>query len=130
VADWREKNRERHRQLARDWYAANADQARAKKLAEYHSDPAPFVARNMVRKARRLAAVCEHGPGCVSAEFIAWTYEQACLYCGKPAEHADHYQPLARGGLHCRDNIVPACQPCNHSKWAHDPDEWLAARTP
>jgi 5-methylcytosine-specific restriction endonuclease McrA len=36
--------------------------------------------------------------------------------------------PLVRGGLHCRNNIVPACTRCNTSKWAHDPVEWMTGR--
>jgi hypothetical protein len=129
VTEWREANRERHRQGSRDWYAANAERLRAAKLAEYHSDPAPFIARNMVRKARRLTAVCEHGGGCVTAEFLAFVKSQPCVYCGHAESiEADHHEPLARDGLHCQDNIVPACLPCNRSKWAHDPQEWIATR--
>jgi 5-methylcytosine-specific restriction endonuclease McrA len=107
----------------------HAEEARAAKLAEYYRDPTPFLARNLLRKARLLEAICEHGDDCVSARFLGGVYAEACTYCGAQAEHADHVVPISRGGLHCRENIAPACGPCNHSKWAHDVEEWLASRS-
>lgn len=126
VQAWREANREQHRRVTREWYQRNIEYARAAKLAEYRRDPAAFYARNLVRKARIADAVCEHGRDCVSAEFLRTVYSSACMYCGDPAQHADHFYPLARGGLHCVVNIVPACQPCNNSKCSLDPWEWLS----
>jgi len=82
------------------------------------------------RRALYLAALCEHGPDCVTADVYRNVQEQSCIYCGKPAKHADHYIPLTRGGLHCKDNIVPACLHCNLSKNNHMPDEWLTSVTP
>lgn len=126
---WREANRERHREGSRDWYHRNIERARAKKLAEYYANPQAFMARNLVRKARINSAVCEHGSGCVTADFLQAIYTQVCEYCGAAAEHADHFIPLAKDGLHCRDNLVPACSPCNLSKQARDPIEWLESLT-
>lgn len=128
VAAWREANREYVRQFARDRYRANAEAFRAAKLAEYYANPQAFMARNLVRKARIKDAVCEHGAGCVTSEFLAGLYSQQCTYCDSAAQHADHFEPLATGGLHCRDNLVPACGPCNASKKASDPWEWMARR--
>lgn len=126
-AAWREANQERYLAGARDWYKRNAEYSRAAKLAEYYRDPESFYARNLVRKARINDAVCVHGSKCVTAEFLRSMYDGACTYCGAPAEAADHFYPLARGGLHCVENLVPACQPCNSSKSARDPAEWLAS---
>lgn len=125
TAAWRITNADRYRAGARRWYADNADRARSAKLAEYYAAPEKFYARNLVRKARLRDAVCEHGSDCVSSDFLARCYSSVCVYCGNPAEHADHLMPLARGGLHCRDNIVPACADCNEHKQARDPFEWL-----
>ena len=94
-------------------------------MAEYYREPEKFYARNLTRKARILAAICEHGPKCVDAAFLKAIYSAECVYCDQPAEHADHFIPLARGGLHCVENIVPACSPCNESKSARDPAEWM-----
>lgn len=126
--EWRTANRAQHRSVTHEWYRRNADHARAAKLAEYYQNPETFYARNLVRKARVAEAVCVHGPKCVSAEFLKTIWESVCLYCGDPAEHADHFYPLARGGLHCIENLVPACQPCNNSKCASDPYEWWSSK--
>lgn len=97
-------------------------------MAEYWRNPAPFLARNLVRKARLADAVCVHGPKCVGAEFLTGLKSKACIYCGEDFEAADHFQPLAKGGLHCRENLVPACACCNSSKKDRDPMEFLADR--
>lgn len=129
VQNWREANRERHRQGSRRWYAANADRIKADKKAKYDADPSPFIAQTHKRKARLRAAVCEHGPDCVTADFVAEVKARPCVYCGgSESIEADHHIPLARAGRHCRDNIVPACLPCNRSKWANDPQEWMETR--
>jgi 5-methylcytosine-specific restriction endonuclease McrA len=41
-----------------------------------------------------------------------------CQYCGVRTSHLtiDHVIPRSRGGLHTWDNVVAACQPCNHRK--------------
>jgi 5-methylcytosine-specific restriction endonuclease McrA len=127
ITAWREANRERHRAGSRDWYHRNEERARAAKLAEYYADRESFYARNLVRKARIADAVCEHGPKCVTAEFLKDIYAEVCIYCGAQAQHADHFYPLVRGGLHCVDNIVPSCQRCNNSKCARDPLEFMAS---
>lgn len=129
VAEWRDANREYTRQRAREYYAANVEWARAAKLAEYYRNPEPFLARNFLRKARLLEAICEHGPKCVDTAFLRDVYAKPCLYCGDVTTDADHFQPLARDGLHCRENIVPSCGPCNGSKKDRDPMEWLASRS-
>jgi HNH endonuclease len=43
---------------------------------------------------------------------------QACVYCGAPAQEADHVMPTSRGGSEERHNLVPACLHCNRSKGA------------
>lgn len=125
VQAWRDADPERHRAGARDWYERNIEYARAAKRAEYYREPERFYANNLLRKARQAKAVCSHGPKCVTAEVIKALYDQECLYCGAPAEAADHFDPLARGGLHCVENLVPACQSCNSRKSAREPIEFL-----
>lgn len=41
-----------------------------------------------------------------------------CQYCGVRTSNLtiDHVIPRSRGGLHTWDNVVAACQPCNHRK--------------
>lgn len=79
------------------------------------------------RRARERSAECAHGHGCVSESVLLAITNAKCVYCGSSAEHADHLMPLARGGLHCAENIVPACATCNRRKSDRDPFEWLVA---
>ena len=46
-----------------------------------------------------------------------------CQYCGSRAETLDHVVPRSRGGLHCWENVVAACRPCN----VHKADRLLSA---
>jgi 5-methylcytosine-specific restriction endonuclease McrA len=65
----------------------------------------------------------------------AWTDEEmskrvvmlgnVCVYCGGPAEEADHFKPLSNGGTNYLENLVPSCGPCNKDKGDKDPLEWL-----
>ena len=65
----------------------------------------------------------------------AWTDEEmakrvvmlgnVCVYCGGPAEEADHFKPLSKGGTNHSENLIPSCGPCNKDKGDKDPMEWL-----
>jgi len=111
VRAWRSANPEKVREYKRRWAEKNRDRGAA------------YAAK---RRALQLAAVCEHGEKCVPFDTYELIAGQLCIYCAAPAENADHYIPLARGGLHCRSNLVPACEHCNKSKRALMPDEWAS----
>jgi 5-methylcytosine-specific restriction endonuclease McrA len=58
---------------------------------------------------------------------------RCCFYCTAPANIADHYVPLAKGGPDTEENMVAACGPCNAQKSDQMPDDfmhsnWLARR--
>ncbi|QJD49868.1 HNH endonuclease [Microbacterium phage AvGardian] len=49
-----------------------------------------------------------------------------CVYCGRGAGMVvDHFVPTAAGGEDTVWNLVPACDRCNSSKQAHDPNAWM-----
>ncbi|WP_243997837.1 HNH endonuclease [Methylobacterium sp. E-005] len=51
-----------------------------------------------------------------------------CAYCGDfngPFE-IDHVVPYSRGGENEPNNLCVACKPCNRSKGARTPEEWLS----
>lgn len=53
---------------------------------------------------------------------ILVAYNFRCAYCGsRDRLSQDHYMPLALGGTHTKDNVIPACLPCNHKKNAKHP---------
>lgn len=54
---------------------------------------------------------------------IKLRFHNACAYCGVPESSSmkltrDHLTPVTKGGLHTKENIVPACHPCNARKGA------------
>jgi hypothetical protein len=51
-----------------------------------------------------------------------------CVYCGYPAESADHVRPIQRGGKDEISNMVPACKLCNNSKSNRLLNEWQYRR--
>lgn len=48
-----------------------------------------------------------------------------CQYCGRPSRDLtlDHVVPRHRGGTHSWENLVTACEICNHRKGGRTPDE-------
>lgn len=117
MRDYRLKDPEGVRARERASRQAQSLETRQHRAQEAH-------ARAAQRRARERNAVCGHGPDCATADLLAGLRRQDCRYCGAAAEHIDHYVPLKRGGLHCRDNLVPACALCNLSKGARTPEEW------
>ncbi len=57
-------------------------------------------------------------------------FDHCCAYCGSsvPNLQTEHFLPISRGGTHVLSNILPACQPCNSSKMAHDPESWYCSQ--
>lgn len=57
---------------------------------------------------------------------LGWEYQQArktlladhpaCVYCGEPADTADHDTPRSEGGTNHPENLLPACAHCNYSR--------------
>lgn len=123
TVEYARRNRDAVRARRAAWEAAlREDPAR---LNRYQAQKRASVNR---RYARKRAAICSHGISCVTAELYEWIRTQVCIYCGAPAEHADHQMPLKRGGLHCKDNLVPACASCNLRKNAMLPEIWEQVR--
>jgi 5-methylcytosine-specific restriction endonuclease McrA len=80
--------------------------------------------KNARRRVRQLAA---------SGPLPAATYRQImapgiCVYCGDLATTIDHVIPLVLGGTEARNNLVPACFPCNRDKSAHLITDWRPDR--
>lgn len=54
---------------------------------------------------------------------------RTCSYCGKPLTwsqyHCDHVEPVSRGGEDGMENLAASCEPCNRSKGAKRPQEWV-----
>lgn len=105
------ENREQARERAKRWYAEN--RARGKANARR-------------RKARLKSAVGDHTLDDLAE--ILKIQDNKCRYCSATlgsSVHIDHIVPLIRGGSNWPWNIAITCPPCNRSKHAKTPEEWL-----
>ena len=116
VREYRAKHPEKVKEWNARWQAKDGGEWRRRRYAE---DPAPFLARNHIRRMGEGV----YGPE--MAEAIRVLRSQSCVYCGSPEDiEIDHIVPLSRGGTNDLDNLAPACRPCNRSKFNRLPDEW------
>jgi 5-methylcytosine-specific restriction endonuclease McrA len=132
---YQDNYRSRRRQKERERYAANLEQSRAKgraKASRYRAThPKPRRRVPMDRESALAAhALNEHKRRAIKRAATiepisrAWwqalkiAYGSRCAYCGVKRQRLemDHIIPLARGGAHARDNIVPTCRRCNARK--------------
>lgn len=112
IAKSRAENPEHHRELRTRWRDENLEAARAQCRAYWHR--------------RRSGA----DPSPTTDAYAEWLLLQSCFYCGASGRMTiDHVVPLARGGKHEADNLVPACQSCNSSKGAKLLEEWDGWKT-
>lgn len=107
--EWREANRERHIQNALDWRKSNIERDRENQRRATNR-----------RRAREEKLEC-------SLTMEDWNeileeFDYRCAYCGKKAKklEQEHVIPVSNGGGYTRNNIVPACRPCNSSKQDED----------
>jgi hypothetical protein len=109
---YRDNNKEKVLSLQKDWRDRNPD------AVLFHS-------RNRVSRKRANG-------GFVSKEDLQEIMgEQSflCVACfsdlRKATPHLDHIMPLSKGGTHTKDNIQFLCAPCNLSKHAKHPLDWI-----
>lgn len=66
-------------------------------------------------------------------EEVRKRYDGHCAYCGLvlgDSWHVDHKKPIRRNtsdydaSLHCMDNLMPACKPCNYNKGSLTLENW------
>jgi 5-methylcytosine-specific restriction endonuclease McrA len=119
---WLSENPEYHS----DWKRKNKDKvcASASKYRKNHYEK--VLATNRNRRAKLQKAEGRHTAQDV-AEILA-SQDALCVYCGADiAEeyHVDHIMPLALGGSNWPRNLQCLCPPCNVSKQAIHPEEFL-----
>jgi 5-methylcytosine-specific restriction endonuclease McrA len=127
AAKWTKENPERHRANNARWYKENSERVRASNTKWREANPG----KDVVKCSKRRAAKYANTPISellTSTEWLAILAEANghCAYCGKEAKLTlDHVVPLARGGKHSKDNVVPACNHCNCSKGKKTVEEWI-----
>jgi 5-methylcytosine-specific restriction endonuclease McrA len=101
------------RERIKYWRNPNKGRARVKRWKK--KNPAKRSAQD-VRRRTRFATV----PTTLSEKqwrLIKVLYGFKCAYCGRKRPLTiDHIVPIARGGGHTADNVIPACRSCNSSK--------------
>ena len=122
---WRRNNLERHQSNCRRWYRANRNHALADKKRYYKENPQIVKRNRVLRKARMRGATIEPF---TAQDWLTLLeiYAHRCAYCrvgGKMT--VDHVVPIARGGIHGKHNIVPACPSCNASKQARSVKDFM-----
>ena len=119
--EYRAQRAEHYKQLWNAWYAANKEHEAARHRVYQRANPEVKRQSEKRRRAARLSGC----PALLTREGwqeILAAYSQRCAYCGASGQlQQDHVIPLSRGGTHVRENVVPACAPCNSHKGAQLP---------
>lgn len=111
------------------YYAANADAVKAKKMAAYLENPAPFILNAQKRRVRLAAIGGKLSPGI--AKKLLELQRGKCACCGKDLNgkyHLDHILPLALGGSHADDNMQLLSPRCNLQKNKKHPVDFMQSR--
>ena len=116
-AAYRVKHREKHRAGHLRYYAEHRDEMLEYRRQYREENRDKIRAWNNKRKAM-LRNVSEITFTAEEWRAMRAAYGERCAYCGTKPDvlTMDHIVPLARGGTHTADNIVPACGPCNMHK--------------
>lgn len=112
ASEWRKNNPERLKDSSRIWRKENPDlntlksqRYRARKLQTGADLPKDTIKSLMVLQ-RGKCAVCK-------------------VSLAEAGRHLDHIMPLALGGLHSSENVQLLCPPCNLTKHAKHPVEFM-----
>lgn len=151
----RYKNREKRAASFARYSAKNADRLREYRLARYAQNPSKYIEiANAYRKANpekraqyrkdnklkltvhwhtRRARKVSAGGSYTDKEISDLMRKQKnrCPVCGvgiSSKYHIDHVMPLALGGTNFINNIQLLCPPCNLSKGARHPMEFMRSR--
>lgn len=116
---YRQKNGKKIYVKTRQWVKDNPEKART----------------NAVRGSakRRFLTAGNPAPGVSDSEWsdIKNLFGGVCAYCRlAPVTDCEHVLCRTRGGHHAPYNIVPSCQSCNNSKWAHLLSYWANCKAP
>lgn len=149
VAEYRNKNREKINAWFREYYKSQNEKRVAKdkayvennreKIAERkkqyrESHRAEIRQRNRARKAAIKYSKSDYTQK--DWEYCVSYWQGSCAICGRQAQTgviiaADHWQPLNRGGLTHKKNILPLCHGvngCNNQKRDKDPVKWITSK--
>lgn len=123
--------RHRERELARlaIWRRTNRAHRRAIVAASRRANPESHCANQARRRARKVAIGGSHKASDITNLLIVQRGRCACCFERLLDEyHADHIVALVNGGSNGVENLQILCAPCNFSKHARDPVDFLRSR--
>ena len=128
-AKWYAANHEKKKVLNAKWHAANSDKARARN-AKWRADNSES---RRIHKQNRRARKMENGgklsPGLAAKLFKLQRGKCACCHVSiADGSHLDHVIPLALEGPNEDRNMQLLCGPCNLSKHAKHPIDFMQQR--
>ena len=126
VRKWAQADPEKNRAKSRKWAQANLEKARENGRKWHAENPEKSRAIDRNRRARKKNAEGSHTAGDI--ESIRERQHDQCNVCGLllwGRGHVDHIVPLSRGGSNWPSNLQLLCAPCNISKHARDPFDWI-----
>ena len=129
-AVYRANNKDKIYAYNKVWEKANIEKVRGYKNGWSLANPDKRAIIKNNRRARILAVGGVLSSGLYANLFIL--QKGICVVCKcalkKGSTHLDHIKPISRGGSNTDDNIQLLCQPCNNSKGAKDPIDFMQSR--
>ena len=130
ATEFRKAEPEKRKAIYTKYVIQNKEKVAASKRSWKQRNPEAARDARAVRRARMEAA----GGSKLPRGTIARLQElqkgkcACCLVQMNGVFHVDHIQALAKGGLHEAKNLQLLCPPCNLSKSARDPVEFMQSR--
>lgn len=118
------KNAEWSKEYQSNWHRKNRERRAAKVKERIQTDPEfkkyrqeQSRASESKRRAQKTATKVEHLTQKDFSELLA-QHDNKCWICEQSLTtiHWDHVHPLSKGGSHTKENLRPACTPCNVRK--------------
>jgi 5-methylcytosine-specific restriction endonuclease McrA len=135
IKRWHARNRDQWNAYKRGWASKNRDKTSATYARWFKTHPEYFTTEkyrsNHRNSQERRRARLEGAESTLTQQQwreIVEYFGGRCAYCLAPCSEPtqDHVTPIARGGSHTMDNIVPACSPCNTKKGDKLLARWLS----
>lgn len=125
-ARWNRENPQRVAENMRKCRAKDPEGARAYTRLWRNKNPERVRIYDHNKHAKRRASIKTGTLSKSQWDEIVSRHKGRCFYCDTSKEKLtkDHFVPLAKGGNHSAENIVPACLSCNCRKRDIDPSDF------
>lgn len=129
AAKWRESNHKKHHADSAKWRAENPERAKENFAKWYAANPELNRIYSHNRRARERANGGRLSPGLAAKLFKLQRGKCACCNVSiADGNHLDHVIPVATGGPNEDWNMQLLCGPCNMSKGAKHPIDFMQQR--